>query len=635
MTIDSGWVGVFKEEVPEAFRSTYPFQGTPKVAYIDGMPLLMISEKSVKSWDDLLRNNYARHIMRFFRLGCSAVVLAFDDYDRVPASKAITQANRSKKKAPYEFGEGSQLPITIPQGFNEKLSNRIFKRRVIDMVCNRVVEHVTVGSGAGDAYQRTLVIDYTGCPIMFQAPPRASKFNHLEPQFMADVPPMGEADIKFLRWAEHFGGDMVASSVDGDFIPIALMRREEQALALKLHRQREKARCADGDAVSAASGTAESNVPVVNNIALYRIKYKPPQAAAAATAAAKRKGGASAVSSAGAALLADKRQRTLQLKGGVPTISSHNAAMPSSSAETCALQLRNGRLQEESSAAPAPSSSSSRGREFEFVDIPRLYSGLKNCFASMFATTVQRNPLHSYHYMRMLAVLMGLSGTDFSRGLPHVGPGTLWKMVSEHQCVFSSLLESYDLKARVMNADIATHSLACQIYMQKFATHFRKANGISGGGQRTIRCKGKDTSKKCTEGGEDVDSDDESFLASSGGGMQAALNVLHCSSLSEKTKGDLPSQARINVTFRNINWMLHYWSCIPPGVSQDKQQSGGWDYSGCYPDPISEEYGFKFRGSEVKGGGKKGAKKNAGASSEGGAKGPGMSAVMWLDEEAV
>ncbi len=44
------------------------------------------------------------------------------------------QANRSKKKAPYEFGEGQQLPPTIPHGFNEKLSNRIFKRRVIDMV---------------------------------------------------------------------------------------------------------------------------------------------------------------------------------------------------------------------------------------------------------------------------------------------------------------------------------------------------------------------------------------------------------------------------------------------------------------------------------------------------------------------
>jgi hypothetical protein len=90
MTIDSGWVRVLKEECPDAFQPTYPFQnvaGSPKVAYIDGMPLLMISEKTVHSWDDLLKFNYARHIARYFRLGCQAVVLAFDDYERVPMAK--------------------------------------------------------------------------------------------------------------------------------------------------------------------------------------------------------------------------------------------------------------------------------------------------------------------------------------------------------------------------------------------------------------------------------------------------------------------------------------------------------------------------------------------------------------------
>ena len=88
MTIHSDWVRVFKEEAPHAFRETYPFSpGRPKVAYIDGMPLLMACERNIKSWNDLLRNNYARHIARYFRLGCQAVVLAFDDYERVPASK--------------------------------------------------------------------------------------------------------------------------------------------------------------------------------------------------------------------------------------------------------------------------------------------------------------------------------------------------------------------------------------------------------------------------------------------------------------------------------------------------------------------------------------------------------------------
>jgi hypothetical protein len=90
MTIDSGWVRVFKEQSPRSFTNTCPFQ--PKVAYIDGMPLLMLSEGRVKQWGDFLRSNYARTIVRYFRLGCEAVVLAFDDYDHVPKAKSITQA---------------------------------------------------------------------------------------------------------------------------------------------------------------------------------------------------------------------------------------------------------------------------------------------------------------------------------------------------------------------------------------------------------------------------------------------------------------------------------------------------------------------------------------------------------------
>jgi hypothetical protein len=263
-----------KEEVPEAFRTSYPFKSAPKVAYIDGMPLLMIAENNVHTWDDLLRNNYARHIGRYFRLGCSAVVLAFDDYDRVPASKAITQANRSKKKAPYEFGEGQQLPATVPHWYNEKLSNRVFKRRVINMVCNRVVEHILVSGSPGDAYVRHLVVDYTGCPIKFKAGPMQTRFSAQAPEFMVDVPPMGEADIKFLLWAEYFGGDTVAFSVDGDFIPIALMRYEEQALRLKLYQQKQKKKGEEAD-----------SPPPVHNVAIYRIKYKAPGAASSAGAA--------------------------------------------------------------------------------------------------------------------------------------------------------------------------------------------------------------------------------------------------------------------------------------------------------------------------------------------------------------
>jgi hypothetical protein len=89
MTIDSGWVRNFKELAPQAFTQTCPFD--PKVAYINGMPLLMVSEGRLQNWGDFVRSNYARSIIRYFRLGCEAVVIAFDDYDHVPKAKSITQ----------------------------------------------------------------------------------------------------------------------------------------------------------------------------------------------------------------------------------------------------------------------------------------------------------------------------------------------------------------------------------------------------------------------------------------------------------------------------------------------------------------------------------------------------------------
>ena len=64
MTIHSDWVKIFKQEVPHAFKDAYPFAGTPKVAYIDSMPLLMVCEQNVKNWDDLLRSNFALHVNR-------------------------------------------------------------------------------------------------------------------------------------------------------------------------------------------------------------------------------------------------------------------------------------------------------------------------------------------------------------------------------------------------------------------------------------------------------------------------------------------------------------------------------------------------------------------------------------------
>jgi hypothetical protein len=43
--------------------------------------------------------------------------------------------------------------------------------------------------------------------------------------YMTEMPPIGECDIKFTRWYQLYG-DLIAHSVDGDFLPIALMQYE-------------------------------------------------------------------------------------------------------------------------------------------------------------------------------------------------------------------------------------------------------------------------------------------------------------------------------------------------------------------------------------------------------------------------
>ena len=65
------------------------------------------------------------------------------------------------------------------------------------------------------------------------------------------------------------------------------------------------------------------------------------------------------------------------------------------------------------------------------------------------------------------------------------------------------------------------------------------------------------------------------------------------SKLAEKTKRELPSHERVETTFRNINWLLRYWMCETPC-----HHSGSWDYSACYPDPISPEFGFVMDGKK-------------------------------------
>lgn len=247
-------------------------------------------------------------------------------------------------------------------------------------VCNRVLQHITVGSSqVVDRYVRSFVIDYTGCPILFEAPPAQPRFDATNPRFLSDIPPMGEADIKFLRWVTYFNGDAIAFSIDGDFIPIALMFYEEQLLQRKLHEQRVKrSRAQADDGKDQSVQQPVPSIPPVHRVAIYRFKYKPPKppaSAAAAAAAAKR---------ASQPAQPDARQmvivpgaRRLGLSHPLGNMNLHSEPGPASS----------------SASGGGGSSGSSSSREYEYVNIPRLFAAMRDVF-DRFCPAVPRNPLH-------------------------------------------------------------------------------------------------------------------------------------------------------------------------------------------------------------------------------------------------
>eukprot|EP00961_Rhodomonas_salina_P295507 3935517-Rhodomonas_salina.1 len=88
--------------------------------------------------------------------------------------------------------------------------NRTFKTKVIRLVIEAVPALVQLQPG------QRLIIDHAGHPVehTVDAPPRE----------LTELPPLGEADVKFPRYAPL--GRMVAEATDGDYVPIALLHIE-------------------------------------------------------------------------------------------------------------------------------------------------------------------------------------------------------------------------------------------------------------------------------------------------------------------------------------------------------------------------------------------------------------------------
>ena len=217
MTIDSTWIASFKEEAPEAFTKHIPFQ--PKAAFCDGQIRLMRGHtQGLLTWDDYIWQQFQSHVSRFYRNhNVSVVILAFDDYAHVPEAKCMTQLKRRRHIPKLEILAREPLPPVCPCGqrWEQSISNRVFKAKVIARVVEVLPALLNLQPG------QQLIIDYAGTPIEYTPNPDGT----LGTKELTHLCPLGEADVKFLRYADIYR-DLLVDSVDGDSIPIALLHTE-------------------------------------------------------------------------------------------------------------------------------------------------------------------------------------------------------------------------------------------------------------------------------------------------------------------------------------------------------------------------------------------------------------------------
>lgn len=136
----------------------------------------------------------------------------------------------------------------------------------------------------------------------------------------------------------------------------------------------------------------------------------------------------------------------------------------------------------------------------------------------------------------MLACLVGLTGTDFTRNLPLLSGRSLYDML---ETLWLPLASCYDASGGQLRVDSTADVLVSLIYAEKYSNH------VKGG--------------------------------ASAGFDWVRLQMLE-SKLGDRTKQQLPTRDRVLCTVRNVNWLLRYWECgdDTPEAVQEEFGYGRW-----------------------------------------------------------
>ena len=402
MTIDSSWIAAFKEESPNSFTKNIPFK--PLAAFCDGQIRLMRGHiDDFMTWDMYIWQQFHGHVRKFFdQHKVSTVILAFDDYAHVPEAKCMTQLKRRRHLPKLEILEREPLPSFCPSGerWEQCIANRTFKAKVIALVIDKLPGLL------GLKEDQTLIIDSAGCPKEFRVGEGGMQCRDL-PELL----PMGEADVKFTRYADLFK-DLLVDSVDGDSIPIALLHHETCIKDLTM-----------------GSMLEDDLVEMPPRICIYRMTTRVDK-----NEAAKK--------------VPKKRKATTALAAG------------GNEGQTTEMALEEGELPQESKAKFK--------RTYEYVNIPSLHLAIRDVFAQSMGR--MQSPTHSAHLMSMLLALIGLTGTDFTRNMPQLSGRSVFGFLPD---LWLALMRAYDPNTGQMDVHSATDQLVARIYAIKFATHIK------------------------------------------------------------------------------------------------------------------------------------------------------------------
>lgn len=188
-------------------------------------------------------------------------------------------------------------------------------------------------------------------------------------------------------------------------------------------------------------------------------------------------------------------------------------------------------------------SSSEHGfqRCFEFVYINKLYDAIIGKVRQCESPQTNNEFLRSLRgrEMSILSVLIGCTGTDFTKGLPYISPKKIWS--SMEQGIWLACATCYDRDTNTINIDEAADLVIARLYILQYKKHIHNRNAAMS---------------------------EVSFL------------LKEKSTLSQFVRTRLPSTENVICLLKNVNWLLQYWACPEDGR---------------YPDPMDKDvYGYCY-----------------------------------------